>query len=131
MQLTVTAIIPYHITVTIVIVTYDITLSSFTKSKIKNKIKWLEKNQSRKKETLNNRREIEKKQVHYPQVWQMVSLLGKIWFLTLLLTRKFMSKSNLLLYYDSGSQDNQDIWLLKPEFLAIWTLKDVAVKDKE
>ena len=126
-----TAIIPYHITVTIVIVTYDITLSSFTKSKIKKEIKRLEKNQSRKKETLNNRREIEKKQVHYPQVWQMVSLLGKIWFLTLLLTRKFMSKSNILLYYDSGSQDNQDIWLLKPEFLAIWTLKDVAVKDKE
>ena len=126
-----TAIIPYHITVTIVIVTYDITLSSFTKSKIKKEIKRLEKNQSRKKGTLNNRREIEKKQVHYPQVWQMVSLLGKIWFLTLLLTRKFMSKSNILLYYDSGSQDNQDIWLLKPEFLAIWTLKDVAVKDKE
>ena len=98
-----TAIIPYHITVTIVIVTYDITLSSFTKSKIKKEIKRLEKNQSRKKETLNNRREIEKKQVHYPQVWQMVSLLGKIWFLTLLLTRKFMSKSNILLYYDSGS----------------------------
>ena len=63
-----TAIIPYHITVTIVIVTYDITLSSFTKSKIKKEIKRLEKNQSRKKGTLNNRREIEKKQVHYPQV---------------------------------------------------------------
>ena len=53
---------------TVVTVAHDIPLSSFTKSKINKKEKEKKKNQKKNKRNLNNRRKIEKKQVHCPWI---------------------------------------------------------------
>jgi len=45
-----------------------------------------------------------------------------------------MSKLDTLfqrLDYNTGPQDNQDVVLIKLEFLTVWVLKDIAVESEE